>query len=66
MNTTTARQHANAYMSNAGPKVWAVVGKWDAADALRTMHTGLTNRQAKASARAIREACGYANVVKAA
>jgi hypothetical protein len=64
MKTTTAQQHANAYMTSIGPKVWAVVGKWNATDAERTMHTGLTHRQAKASARAIREAFGYASVVK--
>ena len=64
MKTYTAKQHANAYMSNTGPKVWSVVGKWAAVDAERTMHSSLTYRQATASARAIREACGYANVVK--
>jgi len=66
MKTATARQHAEAFMVNAGPKVWAVVGKWDAAEPVRPMQAGLTYRQARATARAIREACGYANVVKAA
>jgi hypothetical protein len=66
MKTTTARQHAKAYMSNTGPRVWDVVGKWKSSDATHTMYAGLTSRQAKASARAIREACGYAIAVKAA
>jgi hypothetical protein len=64
MNINTTRQFANAFATSAGPQIWEVVGKWNAAEAVRTMHTGLTYRQAKASARAIREACGYANVVK--
>ena len=64
MKTVTARQNANAYMTSTGQQVWSVVGKWNAADAEHTMHAGLTHRQAKASARAIREACGYANVIK--
>jgi hypothetical protein len=64
MKTTTAQQHANAYITSVGQKVWAVVGKWNAAESTRSMHTGLTYRQAKSTARAIREAFGYADVVK--
>jgi len=63
MKTSTARQHANAYMTT-GKQTWSVVGKWQAAETARTMHTGLTYRQAKASARAIREAGGYADAVQ--
>jgi hypothetical protein len=65
VKASTAGQMANAFMKNTGPKEWSVVGKWKLSDTDHTMHTGMTYRQAKATARAIREAFGYANVVKA-
>ena len=64
MKASTARQHINAYACNTGPKVWCVVGKYEAGQPVRTMLSGLTYRQAKANARAIKESCGYADVVR--
>jgi hypothetical protein len=65
MRQATAAQLANATFANVGQKVWSVVGKWSATEQTRTLARGMNYREAKATARSIREACGFANVVKA-
>lgn len=68
MKAATANQMINATIAAAngkGKAVWVVCSKWDASSQLTTS-SRMTYREAVAKARAIREACGYANVERAA
>jgi hypothetical protein len=64
MKNVTARQMANAqYAANAGKgrAIWIVRSKWGRTEK-ENVSSPMTYREAKAQARAIIEACGYASV----
>lgn len=63
MTAAATRQFLNASTAT-GPATWSVVGKWTAGESVRTIYSNLTYRMAKAMARSMRNACGYANVVR--
>ena len=65
MKNSTARQLINATAAAAGKqRGWVVMSKFQRDVELNTS-APMTYREAKAAARSIREACGYANVERA-
>lgn len=64
MKTSTTRQIINA-TTDTGPAKWVVKSSYVSASDLKASKP-MTHRQATAQARAVREACGWASVERAA
>jgi len=62
----TAQQFINAVAASTGkPRSWVVMSAWNRGEELKPS-SPMTYREACAIARGIRQACGYANVERAA